>query len=113
MMRSTGRRQKKWFVLSVVAFPFCILTVTKFSSIGYSVFIPFYVYRNNNVLHLRQYHQFVAMEMLLVPETVEPMLLLLRQTSKANTWVLKYLHMLVAFFSSSVCGMHQCLRHFI
>jgi hypothetical protein len=41
MMRSTGRRQKKWFVLSVVAFPFCILTVTKFCSIGYSIFIPF------------------------------------------------------------------------
>jgi hypothetical protein len=96
IMGSTER--KSGLYSQLLYFLFCILAVTKFSSIGYSIFIPFYVYRNNNVLRLRQYHQFVPMEMLLVPETVEPMLLLLRQTSKAKTWVLRYFHMLVAFF---------------
>jgi hypothetical protein len=87
-------------------FHFYILIVTKFSSIDYSNFIPFYVYRNNYVLI------FVVMEMLLLPQSAEAMFLFLMQASKPMTLVLRYFHMLIAFFLSNY-GRHRCLRHFI
>jgi hypothetical protein len=69
VMGSTGRRLQMWFVLLAVGFPFYILPDMKCSSIGYSVFLfCFYICRNNNVLHLCQYHHFVAMAMLLLSE---------------------------------------------
>jgi hypothetical protein len=71
----------------------------KCSSIGYSVFLfIFYVSRNDNVLYLRQYHCFMIMKMLLLPEIAEATFLLLMQASKPVIWALKYFHMLVAFF---------------
>jgi hypothetical protein len=50
------------------------------------------------VLRLRQYHRFVAMEMLLLTQSVDALSLFLRQASKAMTWVLRYFLMLAAFF---------------
>jgi hypothetical protein len=84
-MGSVGRRQKRGLYFQPLHFHFYILTVIKFSRIGYSVFTHFYVYRNDNVLHLRQYHQFIVMEMLLLPQSAEETFLFLRQASKPRT----------------------------
>jgi hypothetical protein len=74
----------------------------KCSSIGYSVFfIPLFFgdgNTNDNVLHLRQYHRFMAMAMLLVPKIAEATFLFLMQASKPMIWALRYFHMVVAFF---------------
>jgi hypothetical protein len=86
------KKEKMCFVLSDVAFPFIYFT-------GYHVFLClFYVCRNNNMLHLPQYHRFVAMAMLLLPKTLEATLLHLMEASKPMIWVLRYFHMLVAFY---------------
>jgi hypothetical protein len=79
-------------------FHFYILTIMKFCSINYYIFIHFYVYWNNNVLRLRQYYRFMAMEMLLLPQTVDMTFLFLMQASKPMTLILRYFHMLVAYF---------------
>jgi hypothetical protein len=98
VMGSARRRQKMWFVLSVVAFLFFYFNSNK-------KFIPFFVYRNNNVLRLRQYHRFMVMEMLLLPQSAKATFLFLMQASKPMALVLRYFYMLVAFFSSN-CGRH-------
>jgi hypothetical protein len=105
-MDSAGRRQKHSLYSHLLHFHFYILTIMKFSSIDYFVcYTFFYVYMNDNVLHLYQYHRFVAMEMLLLPQSVEKTFLFLRQASKPMTSILSYFHMLGAFFSSN-CGRH-------
>jgi hypothetical protein len=64
----------------------------------------FYVCWNDNALRLRQYHRFMAMAMLLLPKIAEATLLVLMQASKPMIWILKYFHMLVAFFVQIVAG---------
>jgi hypothetical protein len=95
VMGSARRRQKHGLYSQPLHFPFYILIVMKFSNIGYFVFIHFYVYWNNNVLYLHQYHRFVAMEMLVLPQSAEATFLFLMQASKPMILVLRYFHMLV------------------
>jgi hypothetical protein len=58
----------------------------------------FYVCGNDNVLRLQQYHRFVVMVTLLLPETAEATLLSLMEASKHMIWVLRYFHMILAFY---------------
>jgi hypothetical protein len=95
-MGSAGRRQK-----NVVCTLSCWISTFIFLSLA---ILFFYVHRNNNVLCLCQYHLFVAMDMLLLTQSVEVTSLFLRQTSKVMTWVLRYFHMLAAFFLQIVAG---------